>query len=160
MNHTMHFILANLPIWIQTAAAVAIVGLTWWTILILRDYAADTKTIAKASLVQVENAQKPFLVLLPKPQEAGRHGGGWAIENQGFGPAINIRYSDPRGGLELRENVRALARDAYIIFDEFNIDAMRNHDFTAEYESLSGRRYRTVVTWPNGVMQTTVEECD
>jgi hypothetical protein len=156
----MHCILANLPIWIQTAAAAAIVGLTWWTILILKDYAADTKTIAKSSLAQVENAQRPFLVLLPKPQELGRHGGGWAIENQGFGPAINIRHSDPGGGGEFRENVRALGQGAYIIVEGFNIDVMRNHDFTAEYESLSGRRYRTVVTWPNGVMQTTVEECD
>ena|ERR1700722_19661289 len=156
----MHCVLANLPTWIQTLAAVAIVGLTLATLLVLKDYAADTKTIAKASLAQVENAQRPFLVLLPKPQELLQHGGGWAIENQGFGPAINLRHSDTGGGGEFRENVRALGRGDFIILVGFDINVMRNHDFTAEYESLSGKRYRTVVTWPNGVMQTTVEECD
>jgi hypothetical protein len=153
----MHCILANLPTWIQTLSAVAIVGLTLATLLVLRDYAADTKTIAKASLAQIENAQKPFLVLLSKPQELGRHGGGWAVENQGFGPAINIRHSDPGGGGEFRESVRALARGAYIILEGFNSHVMKTQGFTAEYESLSGKRYRTVVVWQDGVMQTTVE---
>jgi hypothetical protein len=54
----MTCVLANSPNWIEAIAALAIVGLTYLTL------AADTKTIANASLLQTENAQKPFLVLL------------------------------------------------------------------------------------------------
>lgn len=79
------------------------------------------------------------------------------MENQGFGPAMNIRHSDLGGGGQFRENVRALAKADFIIFEEFDIDVMRNHVFTAEYESLSGRRYRTVVQWEDGVMRTTFQ---
>jgi hypothetical protein len=37
----------------------------------------------------------------------------------------------------------------------FNVDVMQNQVFTAEYESLSGTKYRTVVAWQGGVMRTT-----
>lgn len=90
-----------------------------------------------------------------KPALFQQYGGGWAIENQGFGPAINIRHSDAGGGDQFRENVRALARGDFFFLEVFNIDVMRNHVFTAEYESLSGTKYRTVVAWPDGVMRTT-----
>jgi len=73
----MRFIIVNLPNWIEAVAAVAIVALTYLTLVVLKEYAADTKTIAKASILQTENAQKPFLVLLLKPQELNVHGGGW-----------------------------------------------------------------------------------
>jgi hypothetical protein len=148
-------ILVNLPSWVEALAAIFIVGLTYRSLLVLRDYAADTKTIAGASVLQTENAQKPFLVLLLKPQEVGKHAGGWALENQGFGPAMNIRHSDAGGSGRFRENVRALARDDYFFLEGFNLDVMQNQAFTAEYESLSGTKYRTVVAWPEGVMRTT-----
>jgi hypothetical protein len=147
-------VFVNLPEWIEALAAVAIVILTLLTLLVLRDYAADTKTIAKVSLSQAEDMQKPFLVLLSKPQELNRHGGGWALENQGFGPAINIRHSDPGGNEQFRENVRALGKGDFFIMEGFNIDVMRNHVFTAEYDSLSGKRYRTRVEWRDEIMRT------
>ena len=150
----MRAILSNLPNWIQTGSAVAIVVFTFLTLLVLRDYAADTKKIAKASVTQVENTEKPFIALLIKPPEVGRHGGDWAIENEGTGPAINIRHSDPRGGGQLRESVRALGRGAFFIFEGFDLDAIRNQGFTAEYESVSGLRYRTVVAWQDGAVRT------
>ena len=131
-------VIVNLPEWIEALAAVVIVVLTLLTLLVLRDYAADTKTIAKVSLSQAENMQRPFVVLLSKPPELNRHGGGWALENQGFGPAINIRHSDPGGEEVFRENVRALGRGDFLIMEGFNIDVMPNHVFTAEYDSLSG----------------------
>jgi hypothetical protein len=61
---------------IEALAALALAVLTYRTLVVLRDYAADTKTIAKVSLSQAENMQKPFLALLAKPQELNRHGGG------------------------------------------------------------------------------------
>ncbi len=143
----MQCFLSN-PNWIQ-------VVLTGVTLIVLCVYVYDTRRIAQASVAQAENSQKAFLVLLPKPAEFERHGGGWALENQGFGPAMNIRHSDIGGGGQFRENVRALAKTDFIILEGFNIDVMRNHVFTAEYESLGGRRYRTVVQWRDGIMRTT-----
>lgn len=145
----------NFPSWIEALSAFAVAVLTLLTLIVLREYAADTKTIANASVLQTENAQKPFLVLLLKPQEVGRHAGGWALENQGFGPAINVRHSDAGGSGRFRENVRALARGDFLFLENLNIEVMRNQVFTAEYDSLSGARYRTVVDWPEGVMRTT-----
>ena len=111
----MQDILRNLPNWIHAGSAVAIVVFTLLTLLVLRDYAADTKKSAKASVTQVENTEKRFIVLLIKPPEVGRHGGCWTVENEGTGPAINIRHSDPRRSGQVRESVRALGRGAFFI---------------------------------------------
>jgi hypothetical protein len=56
--------------------------------MVLKDYAKDTKEIANASTEQVENAQRPFIVLLTKPHQLNVYGRGWFLENQGFGPAL------------------------------------------------------------------------
>jgi hypothetical protein len=77
--------LVNLPNWLEALAAVAVAVLTYLTLTVLKGYAADTKTISNAGILQTENAQKPFLVLLCKPQELGKHAGGWALENQVLG---------------------------------------------------------------------------
>lgn len=62
----MQGIFTNVPNWIEALAAVGIVGLTYLTLIVLKGYAADTKTIAMASASQTENAQKPFLALVLK----------------------------------------------------------------------------------------------
>jgi hypothetical protein len=68
---------------------------------------------------------------------------------------MNIPHSDFEGGGQFRENVRTLAKTDFIILEGFNIDVMRNHVFTAEYKSLGGRRYRTVLQRQDGIMRTT-----
>src|SRR6476659_8139428 len=83
-----------LPNWVQAGAAVALVVLTAATLWVLKRYADDTGTIAKASAAQTENSQMPILVLIRhtiimpnyKKDE-------WSIQNQGFGPALNIRFT-------------------------------------------------------------------
>jgi hypothetical protein len=85
-------ILGTLPNWIQALAAISIVGLTLITLIVLKHYAADTKTIARASVSQLENSQMPFLAVIMRPNTV-HSTGGWGIENQGFGPAINVLYS-------------------------------------------------------------------
>ena len=144
--------------WATTLALLQVIVMTI-TLIVLCVYAYDTRRIAQASVAQTENSQKPFLVLLQKPQQVGQHPGGWALENQGFGPAINIRHTEVVGVEGFRENVRALAANSDFFFLEgFNIDVMRNHVFVAEYESLSGKKYRTVVDWPEHVMRTVLQE--
>jgi len=49
--------------WIEAACAAAMVGLTGWTLAVLRVYAADTKAIAKATAEQLEANQRPFVTL-------------------------------------------------------------------------------------------------
>lgn len=152
-------ILTDLPTWIEALAAVAealaaaaIVVLTYRSLVVLKEYATDTKAISRASASQTEDAQKPFLVLLTKYRSKGDV---WTVENQGFGPAINIRHSEVGGSGGFTENVNPLAKGEYVFLDAFEINVMRNHVFIVEYESLSGKKYRTVVAWEDGVMRTT-----
>lgn len=67
----MQAIVTNLPNWIQAGSAVAIVVLTFLTLLVLRDYAADTKKIAKASVTQVENKRNHSLPYSSNRQKLG-----------------------------------------------------------------------------------------
>src|SRR5690349_11101744 len=83
----------DLPNWIQAISAIAIVILTGITLLVLRGYASDTKTIAKVSTSQTENSQMPFLAVVRIPAHEQ-----WHIQNQGFGPAINVRYTGDNQG--------------------------------------------------------------
>lgn len=70
---------------IQAICSAGALILTGWSVLILREYAADTKKIAEASVSQLEHSQTPFVVM--------QRNEGWLLENQGFGPAINGQLS-------------------------------------------------------------------
>jgi hypothetical protein len=123
-------ILVNLPNWIEALAALGIVALTYLTLVVLKDYAADTKTIAKASASQLENAQMPFLVVVPQ--------NGWVIENQGFGPAINATLAFTQTGRVIQP-LPALAPGAtHNVQNEF--PQLHGQPLSIDYESLSGAR--------------------
>jgi hypothetical protein len=143
------------PNWVQALAAVALVVLTGATLLVLRGYARDTKTIADKSVEQIENAQRPFIALVSKAADVRPHfTGGWVIENQGSGAALNIRHSEPQGNDGWVENVTPLAKGDFHPLSTFNSTVMQHRVFTIEYESLSGTQYTTNVDWPDGVMRT------
>jgi hypothetical protein len=152
----MHCFIANLPNWIQSLAAVGLVILTAWTLKILRGYAQDTATIAKTGTAQIEKMDMPFVTLLQKPAGEG-HRGGWVIGNVGNGTAINIQHSHPQGeeGM-VRSFNRPLAVGDFS-FLAINVDVMRNRVFVIEYQSLSGKKYKTTVDWPEGAMRTHFE---
>jgi hypothetical protein len=136
-------ILVNLPSWIEAVAALSLVALTYLTLVVLKDYAADTKTIAKASASQLENVQMPFLVVVPKLQ------GGWVIENQGFGPAINATWAYTQAGKVIRP-IPALAVGAtHNVQNEFPQLVGNPLGVSIDYESLSGLKYQTLITWGN-----------
>ena len=150
---TAQCVLGNLPNWIQALAAICIVGLTLLTLIVLKRYADDTKTIARASVSQLENSQIPFLAVIMRPNTSNSTGG-WGIENQGFGPAINVSYCSgqknavlTRLGSMPRGDIRAVHAD---IEDAFRV----TQQILIEYESLSGRKYRTTVASINGEMNT------
>jgi hypothetical protein len=78
--------LSTIPGWMQGIAAILAVLLTLLTLIVLLRYADDTKRIADVSASQTEHSQMPFLAVI-------RRSDGWAIRNQGFGPAVNIVFT-------------------------------------------------------------------
>jgi hypothetical protein len=146
----MQCILANGPVWIQAFAAVGIVILTFLTLIVLRGYAADTKKIAQASVTQTENSQMPFLVIALQPGSPSQSQG-WGIENQGFGPAINITFIVGN----TRWSKPPLAKGGkHYVHNEVS-QAVGGEGIEIQYESLSGMRYRTTITWgADQVIQT------
>ena len=154
----MMCVLAALPDWIQALAAVGIVVLTTWTLKVLRGYARDTKRLADDSASQTERAQMPFLAVARKDGD-----GPYVVANQGFGPAINVLYRGYRG---VAENEGKSTGSLFSL-----APGGHSHDFNLigttfqcgkaleiEYESLSGKKYRTVVTLAEGTMHTTFEK--
>lgn len=74
------------------------------------------------------------------------------IENQGFGPAVNIRYADYAQDKQVTRWMAPLAKNAeYRLPREATLE-WQETGFWIEYESLSGKRYRTNVEWPDGGM--------
>lgn len=128
---------------------MAIVVLTGWTLMVLRRYAADTKKIADASVSQTENAAMPILVVIRetifKPEGKWYK---WSIQNQGFGPALNIRftgYNEGSNESSIKETYPLGAGDERFIGE---IEDVLNRwlKFEMWYESLSGLEYSTTVT--------------
>lgn len=140
--------------WIQAIATVAIVVLTLLTLLVLIRYAADTKRIAEVSASQTENSQMPCLVVINAQDGAGHYR--WAIENQGSGPALNIRFTGYSGGNEpVTKTLTPLGANhrQFVHNDLTEVFLRWPRDFRMDYESLSNARYSTTVNM-EGDMQT------
>ena len=155
----LSFSISGLADWIQALSTVAIVVLSMWTLIVLRKYAADTKRIADASTSQTERSQMPFLAVAWRDAAQGIREG-WQIQNQGFGPALNVRFSTYG---EAGQGWRSIAdigvgenRDSFHNQIASCLQNQHgNRTFIIEYSSLSGQRYRTTVDrLPNGELQT------
>jgi hypothetical protein len=107
-----------------------------WTLKVLRRYAADTHDIKKLGFEQTENAHRPFLALtLRDPPIADRDSPrGWGLENQGAGPALNIRHSEPGGNERWVENLDPIKSGNFTLIRAFNPDVMQQHVFTVDEE--------------------------
>jgi len=119
-------------------AAVGIVFLTFRTLIVLQGYAANTKKIAEASVNQTENSQLPFLAVAMKPTDPG----GRAIENQGFGPALNISFTV---GKTTYFKAPLAKGDKHHVHNQVNRAV--GEAFEIKYESLSGLKIPHSVTW-------------
>jgi hypothetical protein len=132
-------IFSNLPNWIQALAAGVIAALTYRTLTVLKKYAKDTQGIAEASVSQLKNTQMPFLALVQRES--------WTLENQGFGPAINIVFDFTQAGREPR-HITALAPKGLHNIHYFFADALAHPaGVLIQYESLSGLKYSSFLTW-------------
>jgi hypothetical protein len=135
---------------IQTIANATLAVLTGWTLKVLRDYAKDTKVLAENSSKQIENSQTPFVTLVMTPERVSDSE--WAIKNQGFGVAVRISYTRHLGdgrsptmqwttSLGPGEQRRVMRGDGSLMNEPFG--------FKVEYQSLSGKKYRTTVRRTN-----------
>jgi hypothetical protein len=144
---------------VQTTTQVVLTLATVGTLIVLIGYARDTKIIAKNSNEQVENSLIPFVALIEK--EAGRgYSSNWAIKNLGKGPALNIRYS--RCGvddkLEMQMIMPLAPGEPYDAIANADENFTTKSGFTVEYQSLSGKKYRTTVRRVNGERQHVFEK--
>lgn len=145
---------------IQAVATVFIAGLTALTLIVLKQYADDTKTIASVSVSQFENSQLPFLAVRQE-ENVPHQVGGWVLENQGSGPAINISYRYHHNGQEIVRQLPSLGpRTPRSVQNDFANAVASQVGFNIRYESLSGSEYCTLIEWENGVMRTRFEKPD
>lgn len=139
----------NTPEWLLVVFAAL-------TLLVFIRYAWDTYRIARASVTQTESSQMPFLAVGMREATPDRPGG-WTIANQGFGPALNIRYSiyDAQGTKSQRFVASLGKEDVYAAAHQDVANAfVYQRDFEIDYQSLSGRPYRTIVRSRAGQLQT------
>jgi hypothetical protein len=135
---------------IQTATQVVLTLATIGTLIVLIGYAKDTKTIARNSSEQIEGSLLPFVALVER-EDSASHSSHWAIKNLGRGPALNIRYSrDVGGGKTIMQGITPLAPSGPYFVENADEDLATKGGFTVEYESLSGKKYRTTVKRVNG----------
>jgi hypothetical protein len=147
----------SIPNWIEAGSAVlaamatvCIAVLTYRTLNVLRVYANDTRRIADDSSQQIERGQMPFVAVATDPTA------GLLLENQGFGPAINIQYSGcDLNKEEFKRAVPSLAVKGIFqahreIFNTF----LNNRALEITYTSLRGKKYRSIVKRTGMTMET------
>jgi hypothetical protein len=145
--------MTDVPNYIQAASGVVLVGITFWTLIVLRRYAADTKTIAANSSQQIENSQMPFVTLVVKDT-------GWAMKNQGFGTAMNIFHTRFVGKDKppLNQWMTPMAPGEDMRVERDDADYIDKEGFTVSYESLSGKKYRTTIRKISGALNVQFEK--
>jgi hypothetical protein len=134
---------------------VCLVILTLLTLIVLKGYAEDTNKIANAGVLQLENSQMPFLAVAMREGTPAQEGG-WEIENQGFGAAINISYSEYREDGKHMRSTPPLGRGAkrHNLHNVIVAALAQREGFEIEYESLSGLKYRTTFRTEGGDTKT------
>jgi hypothetical protein len=152
--------MGHLPSWIQAIADVALVAVTTYTLIVLRRYAADTKTIAKNSSDQNENAQMPFVALVLRSESSlspGTSSSPWAIRNQGSGAAINIYFTRFVGNDKppIMQWMTPLGPGEECVVARESGEVLQKNGFTVECESLSGKKYRTISKRVDSDLKTT-----
>jgi len=134
---------------IGTLVTAVFAFMSWW---LLKKYARDTESIARVSMQQLEEANRP--VLLAQRREAYANGYQiWLLENVGSGPAINIRYLKAIGrkGKPIYGRLLGLATTQKIDInlgpDEAFTDDVADapDELIIEYSSIRGSDYRSTI---------------
>ncbi|HTR24766.1 MAG TPA: hypothetical protein VMI10_12345 [Terriglobales bacterium] len=103
---------------------------------------------------QIDNAQMPFLAVRQQEQLVGQIGG-WVLENQGFGPALNILCSYRQNQQDVRFQMYSLGPQTPRSLGNHFANAQGTPEgFKIEYGSVSGKKYETLIIWEAGEMKT------
>jgi len=132
---------------VAAGATVRLVVLTRRTLVVLEDYARDTKRIADLTSKQLENSQAPFVVFSfeMKGEPGGIVRNIYYLENGGVGSAFNVYGWYRFQGTDEQVPVSRLASirlDQKVVLEE-----SRSHLAAAslEYESINGQKYKTEI---------------
>jgi len=127
------------------ASSVGILGL-----IVLCKYAWDTRTIAKATEFQAKDRVLPFLALnLITVRQGHLSCDEWRLENQGYGPAINVKhwiFDDPipRQRLSIMQGTEAAICDTTTAEGRLFTENMRaKRGFVVEYDSIVAEKLRS-----------------
>ncbi|WP_158819235.1 hypothetical protein [Granulicella sp. S156] len=128
------------------ASFVGVAGLA-----VLCKYAWDTRTIANATAFQAKDNVLPFLALNLVTLKQGLYltCDEWQLENQGFGPAINVKhylFDDPipKQRLSIMQGTESVICDTTTQEGRLFTDNMRSKKgFIVEYESIAGESLRS-----------------
>jgi hypothetical protein len=82
--------------WALVFVTLALVIVTFLTLIKVRDYARDTNKLVALTEKQSEAAIAPFLAIIRNPND--RSDKGYFFKNQGRGPALNVRYRPAANG--------------------------------------------------------------
>jgi len=159
-------IVLDISSWIQAFAAVVLVVLTAATLWVLKRYADDTKTIALASVRQIENSQMPFLTVAWVEPAPSNKAYGWSIANQGAGPALSVRFGTYHQSSDKWRSIADISKGEVrtTFHGEIKLHIQNDvpakmHPFRIEYSSLEGVRYRTTVErLKDGELKTAFEK--
>jgi len=124
------------PLWVKVTIGVAV--------LLIAQFLAYRNKPPDSTDVDSKLKQTPFVtpVMRPNPPDEG-----WGLENQGQGPAINGQLSFVQQGRQVRP-LPCLAPGArYNVHNMFAPVVGNQGGIEIQYESLSGSKYRTLVTW-------------
>jgi hypothetical protein len=140
----------------------AMLGVQILALIGLLYYASETTKIRKASQQQVEGMSKPCLTLWGELRDgadailemheavgsivAAADRGSYVVQNVGNGVALNIRYSFTRpnvvAGVRYIPHLSPTGRATLVeTIGGYNAE----HEVTFDYESISGRKYRTTI---------------
>ena len=128
----------------------AIASLTLLTLLYLRSYVRDTSKLASIASDQLESSQQPFVAFYfsTDPKDRTRI----LLKNVGSGPALNgswIRFTaNGTSGPASFSYLESHWEDPNpMVVDHSNfLEQFANSRVEMTYESLSGKRYRTIGT--------------
>jgi hypothetical protein len=139
--------------WIVTNSAGVQSVIAFFAFVVLCKYAWDTRTVAQAASNQTKDGVMPFIAI-DLTSDAGEAGAlpnarSWKMENQGAGPAINVkiwllndetpkqRFSVMKGSIRKLLDFRGPENEL------FHDRLQRPEGVKAEYESLAKERFRS-----------------
>jgi hypothetical protein len=129
------------------SAVAAIFAIAGFIVLVI--YAYDTRTIAIATSVQAKDKVMPFLALTLVSTEQDENTTKWMVQNQGFGPAINVKHWLLDRLTPTQRPTIMQGKDALICINDgeygrcFAESLKGNSGFRIEYESIAGEHLRS-----------------